>query len=80
MFLSRYVDLNSTGVGQCPFHWHHSNGDTHASFKVYRPGVPGGYCWYCYAWQQGGSIFDFLRYYYRLDAATLWRRLQVNDL
>jgi hypothetical protein len=76
-FIGHYVDLNSAGVGRCPFHWHHNNSrDEHASFKVYRPGVPGGYCWYCYAWQQGGSIFDFLKYYHHLDASTLWRRIQ----
>jgi hypothetical protein len=69
-FIGRYVDLNNAGVGQCPFHWHHTERDAHASFKVYRPGVPGGYCWYCYAWQQGGSIFDFLKYYYHLDAGS----------
>src|SRR5258708_29593122 len=43
-----------------PFSSHHAHGcDTHASFKVYQPGTPGGYCWYCYVWQQGGSAFDF---------------------
>lgn len=75
--ISRYVSLNAQGIGCCPFGWHHTNGrDTHASFKVYTPGVPGGYCWYCHVWQQGGSIFDFLRYYHNLDARTLWRQIQ----
>ena len=76
-----YVDLNNQGVGHCPFSWHHTNGhDTHASFKVYQPGTPGGYCWYCYVWQQGGSVFDFLRYWYHLDARELWKRLQTRKV
>jgi TOTE conflict system, Archaeo-Eukaryotic Primase domain len=75
--VGRYVALNSRGVGQCPFGWHHSDGhDSRDSFKVYAPGVSGGYCWYCYVWQQGGSVFDFLRYYYGLDARTLWQQLR----
>lgn len=75
--IARYVDLNTMGVGCCPFGWHHKQGqDTHASLKVYTPGVPGGYCWYCYTWEQGGSVFDFLRYYYGLDARSMWRRIQ----
>jgi hypothetical protein len=75
--IGRYVALGSRGQGHCPFGWHHANGrDTHASFKVYAPGVPGGYTWYCHTWQQGGSVFDFLRYYHGLDARTLWRRIR----
>lgn len=77
--IGRYVDLNAAGVGNCPFGEHHTQGkDTHASFKVYQPGTPGGYCWYCYVWQQGGSVFDFLRYWYGLDAREMWRRLQTE--
>lgn len=79
--ISRYVSLNAQGIGCCPFGWHHSNGrDTHASFKVYSPGVSGGYCWYCHVWQQGGSVFDFLRCYHNLDARTLWRRIQRGEV
>ncbi len=75
--IGRYVELSNRGQGCCPFGWHHANGrDEHASFKVYHPGVPGGYCWYCYVWQQGGSVFDFLRYYHGLDARTLWQQLR----
>jgi hypothetical protein len=47
---------------------------------VYTPGVPGGYCWYCYTWGKGGSVFDFFRYYYRLDASTLWARFQQGAI
>lgn len=80
-FIGRYVTLDARGVGCCPFGWHHKSGcDRHASFKVYAPGVPGGYCWYCHVWQQGGSVFDFLRHYYRLDARTLWHRLQTGEV
>lgn len=76
-----YVALNQSGVGHCPFGEHHQGGqDTQASFKVYEPGVPGGYCWYCYTWQQGGSVFDFLKYYHHLDAKALWDRIQADDL
>ena len=79
--IGRYVELNSAGVGRCPFGDHHQGGeDRQASFKVYRPGVPGGYCWYCYTWHQGGSVFDFLRYYYDLDARTLWQRIQDEEV
>lgn len=77
VFIGRYVQLNSAGVGRCPFSEHHTGKDEHASFKVYRPGAPGGYCWYCYTWKQGGSVFDFLRYYYGLDAQALWERIQT---
>jgi hypothetical protein len=79
--IGRYVDLTSQGIGSCPFGWHHAHGrDTRASFKVYAPGTPGGYCWYCYTWQRGGSVFDFLRYWYHLDARELWQRLQRNEV
>ncbi|GER88884.1 hypothetical protein KDW_30460 [Dictyobacter vulcani] len=75
--ISRYVDLNANGVGQCPFGDHHTGGkDSQASFKVYEPGAPGGYCWYCYTWQKGGSLFDFLKYYYHLDTQELWQRIK----
>jgi hypothetical protein len=79
--IGRYVNLSHAGVGRCPFSWHHAGGhDSCASFKVYRPGVAGGYCWYCYAWQQGGSVFDFFRYYYQRDARSLWRDIQQGLL
>lgn len=79
-FIGRFVHLNQQGMGCCPFGWHHPGGrDTHASFKVYRPDMPGGYCWYCYTWGHGGSIFDFLRYWYHLDAYELWQRIQTGQ-
>jgi hypothetical protein len=79
--IGRYVDLKSNGVGTCPFGKHHSGGeDTAPSFKVYTPKEPGGYCWYCYTWQKGGSVFDFLRYYHDLDASTLWQRIQEEGM
>jgi hypothetical protein len=75
--IGAYVDLSSQGVGQCPFSWHHADGrDKRPSFKVYQPGTPGGYCWYCYVWQQGGSVFDFLRYWHGLEAREMWKRLR----
>jgi hypothetical protein len=79
--ISRYVSLNKNGVGQCPFGEHHTGEkDTQASFKVYEPGAPGGYCWYCYTWQKGGSLFDFLRYYYHLDTQEMWERIRADTL
>jgi hypothetical protein len=42
---------------------------------VYQPSPPDICCWYCHAWQQGGSLFDFLRLYYGLEAGELWRLL-----
>jgi len=79
-FIGRYVELDSRGVGCCPFGWHHANGqDVHPSFKVYEPTYSGGYSWYCSTWQQGGSVFDFLLLYHQLDARDLWRRILAGE-
>ncbi len=75
--IARYVDLDSHGQGRCPFGEHHAGGvDDHASFQVYAPHAPGGYCWFCHVAGSGGSLFDFLRLYYGLSAQDLWRKLQ----
>jgi len=74
--IGRYVSLDQSGLGCCPFGWHHDDGvDTHPSFVAYRPTSPDICCWYCYTWQQGGSLFDFLRLYYELEASELWHFL-----
>jgi hypothetical protein len=74
--ISRYVSLDENGRGCCPFGWHHDDGvDTHPSFVAYRPVSPEICCWYCHVWQQGGSLFDFLRLYYSLEARELWHFL-----
>jgi hypothetical protein len=74
--IGRYVSLDTNGVACCPFGWHHDDGvDTHPSFVAYHPISPDIYCWYCHVWQQGGSLFDFLRLYYALDAGELWHFL-----
>ena len=74
--IGRYVELNQRGMGCCPFGWHHAQGrDTRPSLKVYAPKVAGGYCWYCHAWGQGGSVFDFLLLYHRFDTRELWQRI-----
>ncbi len=74
--IGRYVSLDGNGVGCCPFGWHHDDGaDTHPSFVAYRPSFPDICCWYCHTWKQGGSLFDFLRLYYGLEASELWRLL-----
>jgi hypothetical protein len=74
------VSLNGRGLGCCPFGGHHAHGeDRHPSFKVYSPRRVGGSCWYCYTWRQGGNVFDFLCYWYDIDARTMWRRIQRGD-
>ncbi len=74
--ISRYVALDQSGVGCCPFGWHHDDGvDSHPSFVAYHPSFPDICCWYCHVWQQGGSLFDFLRLYYGLDACELWHHI-----
>lgn len=74
--IGRYVALDEKGMGCCPFGWHHADGvDQHPSLWVYRPSYPGICCWYCNTWGQGGSLFDFLRYYYGLEPSDLWSRL-----
>jgi hypothetical protein len=79
--IGAYVDLSSQGIGCCPFRWHHANGqDHHPSLKVYTPGTPGGYCWYCYTWQQGGSVFDFLRYWHSIEPGEMWKRIQKQEI
>ncbi len=71
--IGRYVSLDESGMGCCPFGWHHDDGiDMHPSFVVYHPMSPDICCWYCHVWRAGGSLFDFLRYYYGLDACDLW--------
>ncbi len=79
-FIGRYVELDSRGVGCCPFGWHHANGrDVHPSLKVYEPTYAGGYCWYCSTWQRGGSVFDFLSLYYNIETRELWRRILAGE-
>ncbi|MBX5452171.1 MAG: hypothetical protein IRZ24_19060 [Thermogemmatispora sp.] len=74
--IGRYVLLDQHGRGRCPFGWHHHNGqDRHPSFKVF-PHTPAGNCWYCYTWGRGGSLFDFFRLLWQVDARTAWQRLQ----
>ncbi|MBX5458786.1 MAG: hypothetical protein IRZ31_17985 [Thermogemmatispora sp.] len=71
--IGRYVALDRRGVGCCPFGWHHRAGqDRHPSFKVF-PHTPAGNCWYCYTWRRGGSLFDFFRLLWQVDARTAWQ-------
>ena len=79
--IGRYVRLDGRGMGHCPFGEHHEGGsDQHPSFRVYMPTVPGGCCWYCYTWGRGGNVFNFLARYHRLDAKTLWGRIQAGTV
>jgi len=78
--IGRYVELDSRGIGCCPFGWHHANGrDSRPSFKVHVPKMAGGYCWYCSTWQRGGSVFDFLLLYYNLEVRELWHRILLGE-
>ena len=79
-FIGRTVDLDRRGMGCCPFGWHHAAGvDRHPSLWVYRPTGNHLACWYCHTWGRGGSLFDFVRLYYGLDARTLWARIQTGE-
>jgi hypothetical protein len=74
--IGRYVSLDQSGLGCCPFGWHHDDGiDTHPSFVAYYPSYPDICCWYCHVWKQGGSLFDFLRLYYGLESHELWHHI-----
>ncbi len=78
--IGAYVTLDTQGLGRCPFGDHHVHGcDRHPSFKVYQPTKGGGSCWYCYAWERGGNVFDFLCRWYGVDARTMWHRLQAGE-
>jgi hypothetical protein len=78
--IGRYVDLDRCGGGRCPFGEHHSGGIDDDSFQVYEPGAPGGYCWFCHTWDQGGSVFDFLRHYHGYTARELWQKIQTGGV
>lgn len=78
--VGRYVQLDSRGMGCCPFGEHHDDGkDAHPSFRAYAPRSSSGSCWYCYTWQRGGTLFDFLLLWYNLDAKTLWHRILSGE-
>ncbi len=78
--IGHYVRLDRYGLGCCPFGEHHSDGkDSHPSFRVYAPRTASASCWYCYVWQRGGTLFDFLCLWYGLDARELWHRILKGD-
>ncbi|GHO69786.1 hypothetical protein KSC_086780 [Ktedonobacter sp. SOSP1-52] len=78
--IGRYIALDQNGAGCCPFGEHHSAGqDRHPSFQVKPLRGSSLNCWYCYTWRQGGSLFDFLRLFYGVDAASLWARLRTGE-
>ena len=79
--IGRYVSLDRRGLGCCPFGAHHSDGkDSHPSFRVYQPKRAGGSCWYCYVWEHGGNLFDFLCYWHDVSAKTLWHRMLSGEV
>lgn len=79
--ISQYIELDQQGSGHCPFGEHHASGvDTHSSFQVYQPGVPGGYCYFCHVEQKGGSVFDFLARYHGLTAKDCWQKIKAEGM
>jgi hypothetical protein len=78
--IGRYVGLDRQGMGCCPFGSHHAGGvDRRPSLKVYEPVIPGGYSWYCHTWGKGGSVFDFLLWYYGWETRELWQRIRAGE-
>src|SRR6266487_1152885 len=76
LVIGRYVELDSNGLGCCPFGEHHSDGqDSHPSLWVHAPVAPDVACWYCHTWCAGGSLFEFLSLYHGLSKKELWHRL-----
>ena len=74
--VGRYVHLNHRGVGSCPFKEHHARGDVRPSFQVFDDDQR----WYCYAWERGGDLFDFLCLYHHLTPKEAWPLLQQGRL
>ncbi len=70
--VERYVRVNRSGVGHCPWPEHHKHGDKHPSFQVFEKSDK----WWCYTERVGGNSFDFLLAYHRLTPAELLRRLR----
>jgi CHC2 zinc finger len=75
--IGRYVQLDSRGVGSCPFQEHHAHGDRRPSFQVFAGSDPH---WYCYTWGRAGDLFDFLCLYYHLSPQEGWSWLQAGRL
>lgn len=75
--IGRYVSLNRRGLGSCPFKEHHHRGDVRPSFQVF---PQSDQCWYCYTWQRGGDLFDFLCLYHNFSPQEGWLRLQDGSL
>ena len=73
--IGRYVQLDRRGLGCCPFGEHHAMARTpiprFGSMLLARTTAS---CWYCYVWQRGGTLFDFLCLWHGLDA-VLWQRI-----
>lgn len=78
--IGRYVKLDRRGMGCCPFGSHHDDGkDAHPSLWVHSPRSSGAPCWYCYVWQRGGNLFDFLCLWYGVSAREMWRRILAGE-
>jgi hypothetical protein len=74
--IGRYVVLDRRGMGSCPFKGHHYRGDVRPSFHVF---PEQDQCWYCYTWQRGGDLLDFLCLYHGVTVQEGWRRVQAGE-
>ena len=79
--IGRYVRVDRRGMGCCPFGEHHTDGkDSNPSFRAYAPRSSSSSCWYCYTWQRGSNLFDFLLLWHNVDAKTLWHRILTGEI
>ncbi len=78
--MGRYVRIDGRGMACCPFGWHHDDGkDSRPSLWVHPPRSSGAPCWYCYVWERGGNIFDFLCLWYGVSSREMWRCILAGE-
>jgi hypothetical protein len=70
-FVSRYIDLDKSGMGLCPFHDDHQ-----VSFGVKESGD----FWHCFACEIGGSVIDFWMRWRQLHGQDWSFRAAVKEL
>jgi hypothetical protein len=70
-FVGRFVDLDKSDMGLCPFH-----DDHHVSFGVDQAGN----YWHCFACRLGGSIIDFWQCWRQLQGQDGSFTATIKDL